>query len=653
MANENANDDRSKKSQHRVRQRGDGRVSVLLIVMVLLAVGFTAMQLRFMRTMDAVEERLDKAEDRAEAALQAAIPPQTVNEAFQSVYLVLRDGSPFGTAFVVDRERGVLATAAHVAEKLNLTDPDADIAVINRHTGVKIPIVGAKIHAGYGAFKQLAESYQPINPESKASSPKPVPLMDLPHDAALLLVRPEAPATRENRLGPNLPIADDETLNRLAPGDAVAVIGFASDIINATSLKFSAAPRSDRGIISAMLAPIDVVEDSGDPRFDSLIVHRMTGASGMSGGPLIDRDGFVVGIHSHGIASPESNGDSIAQRADLIRDMLTPLREEEQVATVLVPEWRRRLERWPRARDVFPPLMRAAYAPNYAIFAEKTVADILNEDQATEFRTVIDRQFGERVDDFVLPARELEPKTQRKRSKNAGSIQADAAQGFSLDGPGQFVVQRYRASAAYDHIIFAFDYTLGRYPICRLSLFARRTGEDALRASTDHNFPSFFIKAKRNEAGAITAEKKDAATIEIVAKRARCPYADDKFFIGIVSWDPTETDAPTADDAKDDTKEGGGDGGGLVAGLMEAGLKLKTFAVNAVSGGDAPTFTLADGRDEPLRIIAAEALTLDAFRAFDAEEAIMLEAATLAGDGLFSAPDNALLDETERQDGQE
>lgn len=608
----------SKRRANKTSRRGNGLITIFTVL--ILVAGYTAMQWRYMNTLDRVEERLDVAEAQAEQALKAAIPPATVNDAMDSVYLVLREGRPHGTAFVIDRERGILATAAHVITDLDFYDEEKTAEIVNRHTGKKISVAGAKVHAGYGAFKDLVEFYQPILPESKPFNLRPAPLVDLPHDAALMLVDPIDPDTGENILGPDMPVAPDERLLALAPGDAIALLGFPADVINPGAVDFGAAPRSDRGIVSAMLAPIDLVEESGDARFDSLIIHRMTGAPGMSGGPILDRDGYIVGIHTHGVTTPSSNGDSVAQRADVIRDMLTPLREEDQVANILIPEWRRRLQRWPRAQDVLPALLRLAYDDPNPQFPEMTIGEIVARDEKKEFRTIIDRRFGERMPDFRLAAEELDTKEARlaaRRSRNAREIPVNASQGFVLGGPAQFAMQRVLAPEAFDHIVFAFDYTVGQYPMCPLKLFSRWVGDKKLRATGNAGFPSLLFQAERDENGE-PLESKKSKTMEIVAKRSSCPFADDRFFIGIVSWDPKNDELKSDNNATDQEQTEGEAGATegetenlgvrILAGLADAGGDLKAFASKAIGAGKPDTFVASLENGGTLQIIPVEAL---------------------------------------------
>ena len=51
----------------------------------------------------------------------------------------------------------------------------------------------------------------------------------------------------------------------------------------------------------------------------------MSIAPGSSGSPLFNRDMEVIGITSHGVPK----GDAVAQRAEVLRDLMLPLAEEE------------------------------------------------------------------------------------------------------------------------------------------------------------------------------------------------------------------------------------------------------------------------------------------------------------------------------------
>ncbi|MHA7871830.1 MAG: S1 family peptidase, partial [Hyphococcus sp.] len=266
---------------------------LLVVVVFVLTVALALSEIaRFgqAKRADTLEERVEMAALSADAALKAVITPETLSAAEPSVYMVVNNNQHYGSAFVLDRERGILATAAHVAVGLDFQDADANFTVINRYSKKPLRVRATKIHAGFDVFRRIIEDYQPIDPESPVRSPRQKRVIDIADDAALLFVDPFDPDTGENLLGPDLPLASEASLKALAPGDPIAVIGFPVDTITSNIQEDSAAARVERGVVSAMLSPIDLVENAGDAVTQNLIVHRMAAAPGNSGGPILNRN---------------------------------------------------------------------------------------------------------------------------------------------------------------------------------------------------------------------------------------------------------------------------------------------------------------------------------------------------------------------------
>ena len=73
--------------------------------------------------LDALKAEIAEVKQQTSAALAAVIRPEIIDAANKSVYLITDNGNPVAAAFVVDRDKGILATAAHTAESLRLGDP--------------------------------------------------------------------------------------------------------------------------------------------------------------------------------------------------------------------------------------------------------------------------------------------------------------------------------------------------------------------------------------------------------------------------------------------------------------------------------------------------------------------------------------------------
>jgi V8-like Glu-specific endopeptidase len=492
---------------------------------------------------EALRADLQTARADADAALSAVIPAATLSEADKSVYMIATDRAFIGTAFVIDRDRGVLATAAHVADALPLDDEDHAIRAINQFTGKPLRVRIAKKHAGYGAFTRIAERYQPVDPQSPVANPRAIALADYANDAALLIVDPIDLDTGKNILGPNLPIASEEDLYDLKAGDAIAVIGFPSDTLTAGIADKSAASRIERGVIAAMVSPIDLADQSADVAGRNLIIHRMATAPGTSGGPIINAKGEVVGINTHGLSSPFSNGDKMGQRAEVLYDLLAALREQIQIDSVYAPDWRRRLSRWTKAREVIP------YTHYYAqrLGRDPAAAELrvggLDLDAPTPFRSqIVDLKFDSARESYTLYAADLAAPAITQPAQIAGGganrLSAQSTPLFRLAQAGEFRETVFDLPADETHVIFAFDYAVNTvYGYCPVAIHHREIGKSELILGRPAGSPGVRIEAT----GPAGARKR----VQAVFHRPNCLTSSD-FFAGVISWKPEAAAAPAA-----------------------------------------------------------------------------------------------------------
>ena len=506
--------------------------------------------------------RLEEAERKAEAALSAVITPETLNEAARSVYLVLDQGAHAGTAFVVDQEEGILATAAHVVSKLEIDGDGGEI--VNRDSKSPLPIRAVKIHIGYGRFRNLIEDYQPIDPTSPVEYPNALGIEDFPHDVALLYVDPIDPETGAFSLAPSLPIADDAALLKLKVGDPIASIGYPQDAVMTGTLAFSAASRAERGVIGALLSPIDQALSSDDPQANTLIAHRMAIAGGNSGGPILDRYGAVIGVTSHAVDTIESNGDAVAQRADALHDLLTPFREEIALAQIHLPDWRRRLAFWPPADEALP----AIAAARGAVRTERknldgyTVSDAIEEfeelvGEDAEIQVNRGRFTGPR-DSFVVRATDLaggedaEANSDEEDSTDAAGDSAgdsfsetdeieareDDTPVFVIDEEGFYASGEFDLDRRRNTYLFAFNYRLHPEAECATRLFHRWSGDDVLIGHPSDKFSGAFLPADPSRAD-------DRQTVQVVVQGEECDYPN-RFRVGFVSWNASTDLVDTA-----------------------------------------------------------------------------------------------------------
>ena len=480
----------------------------------------------------ALAEELDVVRNEARAAFSSLIPRAIVEEANKSVYAIVVNGRLFGTAFVVDRENGVLATAAHVADALPLDEEDARISLFNRFDGKPFAIKTIRNHAGYGAFRELIEDYQPIRPNTPILKPQVLPLRDLAFDAALVTVDPIDEETGENRLGADLPVAARDAIFDVGPGAPIAVIGFPYDTLDDSIRADVAISRVERGVVSAMIAPLDTAVANADPIISNLIVHRLSTAGGSSGSPVINASGEVVGIHTHGIESISGNADGAAQRADVLRDLLVEGRDELRLNEVFVPAWTRRLEFWRSAKVVLP--WSFYLEREGAAEAEETLVSEIDQQTPTPFseeRTPL--TFAEPEETYTLPAPDLTapapPSTPGEKSNIVRSQAGDEGPIFRIDQAGEYATARFTLDRSKNNLIFAFDYSLRRkFGFCRLKTYWRRIGEQKLavqaaRASTELYFPM-------EEGGGLEE-------YELVFRRiSHCDPASSSFYASVMTW---------------------------------------------------------------------------------------------------------------------
>lgn len=465
------------------------------------------------RARRALEAEVVEARREASAALAAVIAPQTLNAARGSVYLITVDGLPRGTAFVIDRENGVLVTAAHTANSLPLGAGNVRVQIVNRASRVPIRVRSAKLHAGFGVFRELVEEYQPVRKGTSIYAPQVAPVRDLAFDAALLYVDPFDPETGENRLGADLPVASEDALLALGAGAAVAVIGYPYDTLDDGFVQDAATSRIERGVIAAMIAPLDSLRGEEDPEIANLIIHRMATAGGNSGSPIINVAGEVIGIHTHGIESLSSNADSAAQRADVIYDLLDPERERARLNDIFIPAWRRTLSFWARGADV---LGWSFYLERQAPNREpKPLVGDIDYEAPTPFKQTV------KTLNFSPPTPEL-----RIESEVPGA-------GFTISEAGEYAIDWVTADRSRATVLFAFDYSLrSRLGFCRLTTYWRPRGGDRLQVQRARASFELYLPP--------AGERLEDYQL-IYRRDPGCDPVSRAFIAGKIDWIPEET----------------------------------------------------------------------------------------------------------------
>ncbi|REJ68729.1 MAG: hypothetical protein DWQ31_07095 [Planctomycetota bacterium] len=292
--------------------------------------------------VDRVDRRIRRLEPQLAAALKRATP---------SVYLVLsqngRDVSPMATAWVVDRERGLLATNGHVAEGFR----GAGTMVVRSTSDppVTLEVESAETHPGYSQFLRLWYEYDPTTRLGNVAAER-VASAGPACDVALLKV------ADPDRLAPALPLADADELGRLEPAYPVGYVGFPMEGIVLGGVNAQApAPTRHMAYVTALTTYFGEERAPLDRRL--LVQHAMPSAGGASGSPIINRDGKVVAVHNAGnVIGVTKQGRRIksganiqyGQRADLVRELLQGTADANQFDRRT--QWERDIARFYRRR---------------------------------------------------------------------------------------------------------------------------------------------------------------------------------------------------------------------------------------------------------------------------------------------------------------
>lgn len=285
----------------------------------------------------------------ADEALAARLRAATA-----SVYLVAAKDAmgltPIGTAFAVDK--GVLATTAHVADLFAQMGPGLTLVVRgNGAPGRDLLVDRAVLHPHYRKFEDTWRAYGPL--AAGAAGENRAVTEAGGYDVALLRLA----AGDAESLAPPLPLAAGADLAALEPGNAVGYVGFPieSAAIGGVNLDHPEAQLQ----IGRLTALTDFFLVKSDPQERHLLQHSLPVQGGASGAPLLDRRGAVVGVVSggnlveidaQGTRVPSGIGVNFAQRADLVRELLSGAAEERTAEREA--GWARRLKRYQNEVDV-------------------------------------------------------------------------------------------------------------------------------------------------------------------------------------------------------------------------------------------------------------------------------------------------------------
>jgi uncharacterized membrane-anchored protein YhcB (DUF1043 family) len=228
---------------------------------------------------------------RVSALAEKTIPDDAQKALQAAVYLVARkeDGSEIGqaTAWAFDSDQ--LATNAHVAKEIEGHERDY---VLIGPNGERIDIEKAVSHPGYFAF----QDYKTRQGKITGGNFEPLNVIN-EYDVGILFTKTELPKDPDTGEVAILKIAPEEYLEDLEPGAAVASVGFPMEGMTGTMVVTDAPSQLRFGTISSLT---DVFMCKTEPGHRLLIQHTVPVAGGVSGSPLIDSSGMVIGVVSGG-----------------------------------------------------------------------------------------------------------------------------------------------------------------------------------------------------------------------------------------------------------------------------------------------------------------------------------------------------------------
>lgn len=293
--------------------------------------------------------------DKRATTEATAVSPETLKVIHDSVYLVLIrniSGVEVGaaTAWVLDRENGILGTNAHVAEIFNQLGPTDTLEVRSPFAPYETHTVTAvDIHPGYYAFDQAVAEYEPVVLDlyGGIGQPSLVPA----YDVGLLYV------DKKEKLAADLKIAEDAALVDLLPGMAVAYVGYPAEQLSLSEMVAKPNPYTQAG--GNLVAITDYFNVKREDNVNHLVQHNLGATGGASGSPIVNAKGEVVAVLSGGniIITPEGRapsavGINFGQRADLIRQLHDGKAGEALVAYQRI--WAEGLALFQNYRDVLP-----------------------------------------------------------------------------------------------------------------------------------------------------------------------------------------------------------------------------------------------------------------------------------------------------------
>lgn len=301
------------------------------VAVIAIGVGVALWQVNQIEPVD-LAQYTDQIKGELQNELATTVSPETLAEVRDSVYLVLvrgADGNEIAaaTAWVVGD--GVLATNAHVGEIFYQIEPGMELLVRSpKSPYLTHQVTSVDIHPGYTAFDAAVAEYEPVvmGLWGEVDSPRLVPA----YDVALMYV------DKPDVLAAPLPLADNDELQELLPGQAVAYVGYPTEQLSVVDAIRAPNPVTQAG--GTLVGITDYFNVRREDQVNHLIQHNLGATGGASGSPIVNAAGEVVAVLSGGniIITPEGRapsavGINFGQRADLVRELLDGVAAEKIV----------------------------------------------------------------------------------------------------------------------------------------------------------------------------------------------------------------------------------------------------------------------------------------------------------------------------------
>ncbi len=242
---------------------------------------------------------------------------EVVRAASPSIYCVIdRDGDqtrPVGTAWVLDRDAGWIATNSHVAEEF--VAGRTFLRSIGRDRE-DIPVASSRQHPGYQRYAELCTKYSEALMLGGGANSKTVVACDV----ALLQVAEE----HRSRLAPALPVLGDKEFAEISAGRPCASVGFPAE-----GLAFNVDHPQSRSHIGHVIAVSDFFMAPSAAATAQLVHTDLPVNGGASGSPVLDDRGRVFGMINAGSFTLGMEGRRIpiagttyAQRIDILTELV-------------------------------------------------------------------------------------------------------------------------------------------------------------------------------------------------------------------------------------------------------------------------------------------------------------------------------------------